>query len=55
MIYNDIPVHMIGEFRELSARWGQRMLEELDRWLSARNVDDENNPEPTMRLGLSLW
>ena len=61
VIYERIPVSEIEGFRELSARWSQRVLEELDRWLASRKADDDNNDdnvkdrEPTVRLGLGIY
>jgi hypothetical protein len=54
VIYSHIPVTEVDAFRKLSARWGQRVLEELDRWLAERkSVSPED--EPTVRLGLGIY
>jgi hypothetical protein len=58
VIYEHIPVSKIEGFRELSARWSQRVLEELDRWLASKKTHDnniDNKSEPTVRLGLGIY
>ena len=54
VIYTDVPARHAGEFRSLSARWGQRTLEELDRWLSEKKATRDAD-EPTVRLGLGIY
>lgn len=54
VIYDDVPVRYVEDFRALSARWGQRTLEELDRWLAEKKATRQDN-EPTVRLGLGIY
>lgn len=54
VIYSHIPVGEVEAFRKLSARWGQRVLEELDRWLAERKSASPED-EPTVRLGLGIY
>lgn len=53
VIYDGIPRRDAEAFRRLSARWGQRVLEELDRWLAERKAASLED-EPTTRLGLGI-
>jgi hypothetical protein len=56
VIYEHIPASELEGFRELSARWSQRVLEELDRWLANKATDNnDNESEPTVRLGLGIY
>jgi len=54
VIYPHIPVGEVEAFRSVSARWGQRVLEELDRWLVERKSASPDD-EPTVRLGLGIY
>jgi len=54
VIYTDVPARHAEDFRSLSARWGQRTLEELDRWLAEKKATRDAN-EPTVRLGLGIY
>ncbi len=54
VIYDDVPTRYLEDFRSLSARWGQRTLEELDRWLAEKKATATAD-EPTMRLGLGIY
>lgn len=54
VIYTDVPVRHVEEFRSLSARWGQQTLEELDRWLAEKKATRQAE-EPTARLGLGIY
>jgi hypothetical protein len=54
VIYTDVPARHAEDFRSLSARWGQRTLEELDRWLAEKKATRDAD-EPTVRLGLGIY
>lgn len=54
VIYTDVPARHVKDFRSLSARWGQRTLEELDRWLAEKKSTRQAD-EPTVRLGLGIY
>lgn len=53
--YSRVPVRHVEEFKRFSSRWGQQILEELDRWLAERNVSEDHEDEPTTRLGFGLY
>ena len=50
--YNRIPEDQVPAFEELSARLGQRVLEQLDAWLKKRAA---RNGGKTVRLGLGVY
>lgn len=52
--YENVPAEHAAEFRALSARLAQQLLEELDRWLASRDADPESG-KPTMTLGLGIF
>ena len=52
--YESVPVDCVDEFRELSTRLGQRLLEDLDRWL-ADHKEENNDNRATLRLGLGVY
>lgn len=54
VIYDDVPVRYVADFRSLSARWSQQTLEELDRWLAEKKATRDEG-EPTVRLGLGIY
>jgi hypothetical protein len=54
VIYESIPARDAEAYRALSARWGQRVLEELDRWLADRKAAAAPD-EPRVRLGLGIF
>ena len=55
--YDNIPEEILEEFKKISARKSQHLLEELDRWLAER--DRDLNPEVTgtgrKRVGLGIF
>jgi hypothetical protein len=56
--YDNVPIAHATEFRALSARLSQHLLEELDRWLSSRDLRRDGakqSVEPTMSLGLGIY
>ena len=57
VMYDAIPVEYIPQFRRLSARLGQSLLEQLNTWLAEH--DKEDNPEiegsGRARLGLGIY
>jgi len=55
VLYFSVPAEHAGEFRALSARMAQHVLEELDRWLAARATQDPHPPTPTLTLGLGIY
>ena len=52
--YDGVPVEHAAEFRALSARLSQHLLEELDRWLASR-VPTAASGDSTMTLGLGIF
>jgi hypothetical protein len=52
--YENVPAEHAAEFRTLSARLAQQLLEELDRWLASRGADPDAR-KPTMTLGLGIF
>ncbi len=55
VIYEGIPASEVQEFRNLSARWSQRVLEELDRWLADKKAKVAVEHGPTVRMGLGIY
>jgi hypothetical protein len=53
--YINVSREHAAEFRELSARLSQHLLEELDRWLASRGAQGTTLREPTMTLGLGIF
>jgi len=53
--YDNVPAVHASEFRALSARLAQHLLEELDRWLAARDLPSGRSDEPTLSLGLGIY
>ncbi|MCP5178352.1 MAG: hypothetical protein H6993_11530 [Pseudomonadales bacterium] len=43
VVYNNVPVEYVDVFRKLSKRMGQRLVEEIDRWLA--DHDRDHNPD----------
>jgi hypothetical protein len=52
--YENVPAEYASEFKILSARLAQQLLEELDRWLASRGADPHSR-KPTMTLGLGIF
>jgi hypothetical protein len=52
--YENVAAEHAAEFRTLSARLAQQLLEELDRWLASRAADADSR-KPTMTLGLGIF
>lgn len=52
--YDNVPEEHVQEFRALAARRSQELLEELDRWLAARDRDRAAGVEGTGRVRLGL-
>jgi hypothetical protein len=52
--YDGVPVEHAAEFRALSARLSQHLLEELDRWLASREATEPSG-DSTMTLGLGIF
>ncbi|KQU81074.1 MULTISPECIES: DUF6502 family protein [unclassified Rhizobacter] len=57
VMYDGIPSRDLGAFRKLSAAKAQALLETLDSWLAAHDVDDEpGEPSvPRSRVGLGIY
>ncbi len=53
--YDGVPEDCVDEFRGLSARLGQRLLEDLDRWLAARKEENRSAAPAAVRLGLGIY
>jgi len=53
--YDNIPAGHAAEFKALSGRMAQHLLEELDRWLAARDLGDAPFGGPTVSLGLGIY
>ena len=53
--YENVPSEHAAEFRALSARLSQHLLEELDRWLASRGTDPASLRKSTMTLGLGIF
>lgn len=57
VMYDNLPMEAMGEFRTLSSRHAQELIELLDRWLA--NHDRDANPAVTgagrMRVGLGVF
>ncbi len=53
--YENVPAEHAAEFRVLSARLAQQVLEELDRWLAARRADPEGGAVSGLTLGLGIF
>lgn len=55
--YDNIPAEVVPDFREISSRQGQELLEKLDGWLAAR--DRDLNPEQQgtgrKRVGIGIY
>jgi hypothetical protein len=43
VLYDNLPDDVVSEFRSLSQKYSQKLLEKLDRWLSLR--DRDANPD----------
>ena len=53
--YENVPAEHAAQFRTLSARLAQQLLEELDRWLASRSSDPAQPGQSTMTLGLGVF
>ncbi len=53
--YDNIPAELAPEFRALSARLSQHLLEELDRWLSQRDRKRDVSENENITLGLGVY
>jgi len=57
VMYHSIPASALPAFRRGSAADAQALLEKLDRWLAAHDVDDpkDASPLPRARVGLGIY
>jgi hypothetical protein len=57
VMYHSIPTSALPAFRKVSAADAQALLEKLDRWLAARDLDDPAGAEPLprARVGLGIY
>jgi hypothetical protein len=55
VMYRQVPVAALAEFRKLSAAQAQTLLERLDRWLSERSDSDPSSRLPKARVGMGIY
>jgi hypothetical protein len=55
VMYRRMPASAGPAFRKLSAREAQALLERLDRWLAAHDVDEEPARDAPVRIGLGIY
>ena len=55
VVYDHIPEEHANEYRKLSAKYGQDLLEKLDRWLAKRESNSDSKGSKTIRLGTSIF
>jgi hypothetical protein len=55
VMYRQVPVAALAEFRKLSAAQAQTLLERLDRWLSERSDSDASSRLPKARVGMGIY
>jgi hypothetical protein len=58
VMYHDMPVALIDEFRRLSAARSMALLVQLDRWLAERSPPDDASdalPRPRARIGVGIY
>jgi len=57
VMYDAIPRAALPTFRRLSAERAQALLEELDSWLAARDLDNHpaDTPQPRARVGMGIY
>lgn len=54
VIYDNVPVEAIPEFRRLATRLGQATLEQLNDWLAERDRDSNSNIDGSGRVRLGM-
>jgi hypothetical protein len=57
VMYDAIPASALPAFRKLSAQQAQALLEKLDRWLAAHDIEEspESAGSPRTRVGLGIY
>lgn len=55
VMYHSIDVDALPAFRKLSATQAQALLERMDRWLAARDVEPGHEHRPHRRVGLGIY
>ena len=55
VMYHSIDVDALPAFRKLSAAQAQALLERLDRWLAARDIEPGHDERPHRRVGVGIY
>jgi hypothetical protein len=55
VVYDNISEEHVDEFRKLSAKYGQELLEKLDSWLAKHEDTSKRRQAKTVRLGTSVF
>lgn len=55
VMYQRIDVDALPAFRKLSALQAQALLERMDRWLAARDIEPGHDDRPHKRVGLGIY
>ena len=57
VLYQSMPADALPAFRKLSASQSQALLEKLDRWLAAHDIDNppDEPDQPRARVGLGIY
>lgn len=55
VMYHSIDIDALPAFRKLSASQAQALLERMDRWLAARDVEPGHEDRPHRRVGLGIY
>jgi hypothetical protein len=55
VMYHRIDIDALPAFRKLSATQAQALLERMDRWLAARDVEPGHENRPHKRIGLGVY
>ena len=54
VMYHSMPADVLPEFRELSAAQAQLLLEQLDKWLAAHDIDDPGDGPAAARRRVGM-
>ncbi len=55
VVYDSIPIEYASDFRKLVTKYGQELLEKLDRWLAKREKETQGKRGENIRLGASIF